>query len=119
MTIETDKDGIFLASSFGWGTARDWARLGLLYAQNGIWNSRRILPGDDNIFRSATRTSSRYGAHFWLGGKMGHIKKDATAQACDAVFPSRKRERQDYLSSFLMEALSCTDLRSRSLRSMM
>ena len=29
--------GVLIASSFGWATARDWARFGLLYAYDGMW----------------------------------------------------------------------------------
>ena len=43
--IETDSDGVFIASSFGWATARDWARFGILYANDGvIAENTRLLP---------------------------------------------------------------------------
>ena len=42
-TMEVDTSGTFVGSSYSWGTARDWARLGLLYWNNGIYNNERIL----------------------------------------------------------------------------
>lgn len=44
MVMEVDPNGTFVGSSFSYGTARDWARFGLLYLQNGLWNNERILP---------------------------------------------------------------------------
>lgn len=42
--LETDAAGTFVGSSYMYATARDWARLGLLLAQDGIWNGSRLLP---------------------------------------------------------------------------
>ncbi len=67
--FETDGAGTFVGSSFLYATARDWARFGLLYLQDGIWNGTRILPdGWVDYSRSRTDISrdQRYGAHFWL-----------------------------------------------------
>ena len=67
--IETDPSGAFIGSSFGYATARDWARLGMLYVNDGIWDGQRILPEG---WVAYTRTPApadpikRYGAHVWL-----------------------------------------------------
>ncbi|MDH4059055.1 MAG: beta-lactamase family protein, partial [Cyclobacteriaceae bacterium] len=42
--METDPYGNFLLTGFDYGTARNWARLGLLYHQDGLWNGEQILP---------------------------------------------------------------------------
>jgi CubicO group peptidase (beta-lactamase class C family) len=42
--LETDPGGNFAASSFSYGTARDWARFGLLYLHDGVWRGERLLP---------------------------------------------------------------------------
>ena len=43
-TFETDAGGTFVGSSYILATARDWARFGLLYFNNGIWNKEKIFP---------------------------------------------------------------------------
>ena len=42
--LEPDPWGNFLLSGYDYGTARNWARLGLLYLQDGMWNGQRLLP---------------------------------------------------------------------------
>ena len=44
MVIETDPDGNFLTQGYDYASGRDWARLGNLYLQDGVWNNQRILP---------------------------------------------------------------------------
>src|SRR5262249_46995503 len=66
--IETDPSGTFVGSSFGFATARDWARFGMLYAQDGTWNGRRILPA--GWVRASSRPTAgshgSFGRHLWL-----------------------------------------------------
>jgi CubicO group peptidase (beta-lactamase class C family) len=44
MVMETDPYGNFLTQGYEFMSARDWARLGNLYLQDGMWNGQRILP---------------------------------------------------------------------------
>src|SRR4029077_21065256 len=44
MVMETDPYGNFLTQGYELASARDWARLGNLYLQDGLWNGQRILP---------------------------------------------------------------------------
>jgi CubicO group peptidase (beta-lactamase class C family) len=67
--MEVDAAGTFVGSSFIYATARDWARFGLLYLQDGVWNGERILPPGWVSYstRPTPAAQSRpYGAHFWL-----------------------------------------------------
>lgn len=43
-TLETDPFGNFLGQGYEMIAARDWARLGNLYLQDGVWNGERLLP---------------------------------------------------------------------------
>jgi CubicO group peptidase (beta-lactamase class C family) len=42
--IEPDPYGNLLGQGHGFLSARDWARLGNLYLQDGVWNGERLLP---------------------------------------------------------------------------
>ena len=67
--LEPDASGTFVTSSYGYASARDWARLGLLYLNDGVWNGERILPegwvGYSTTPASAARRRE-YGAQMWL-----------------------------------------------------
>ena len=74
-TTETDWNGDFLMSGQAWSTARDLARLGLLYLNGGVWNHERILPEDWSGYVATPAPTQPdmpdgrgYGAQFWLFG---------------------------------------------------
>ena len=68
MIIETDAAGNFVGSSYGYASARDWARFGLLYYNDGVWKGDTILPkGWVGYTRTpADASKGEYGAQFWL-----------------------------------------------------
>lgn len=80
MLIETDASGNYIGSSYGWATARDWAKFGLLYLHNGNWNGEQILNQSwVEYSKTPTNTSNgQYGAQFWLnaGGVYPNVPKD-------------------------------------------
>lgn len=79
---ETDWRGNFVMSSQVWTTARDLARLGLLYQNDGLFNGERLLPEG---WRQYVATPSGpqpptgdfgYGATFWLLNRSPGIPAD-------------------------------------------
>ena len=69
LVIEPDAGGTFVGSSYAYATARDWARFGLLYLNDGLWNGERIWPeGWVDYTTTPTKGAKRgeYGAQFWL-----------------------------------------------------
>jgi CubicO group peptidase (beta-lactamase class C family) len=67
--MEPDPSGTFVGSSYTVATVRDWARFGLLYLQDGVWDDRRVLP-EGWVAYTTTPTpkapKGQYGALFWL-----------------------------------------------------
>jgi CubicO group peptidase (beta-lactamase class C family) len=69
--LETDPYGNFLLSGYDYGTGRNWARLGLLYQQDGMWQGERILPEGWAKFVSTPAPAWKrpvYGGLFWVNG---------------------------------------------------
>jgi CubicO group peptidase (beta-lactamase class C family) len=67
-TIQTDPSGTFVASSFGYGSARSWAAIGQLLLQRGMWRGTQIVPESFITFiqQPHPRSAGHYGASFWL-----------------------------------------------------
>ena len=66
---ETDLSGTPVGSSYLFATARDWAKFGLLYLNDGVWQGQRILPEGWTAYTSTPVSQAplrKYGAHFWL-----------------------------------------------------
>lgn len=71
-TPKFDAAGTFIGSSFCYCTVRDFARFGLLYLRDGVWDGARLLPeGWVDYARTPTPVPETeemgYGAHWWLG----------------------------------------------------
>lgn len=71
MVLETDAYGNFIMTGFDYGAARDWARLGLLMIQDGVWLGERLLPEGFADFVSTPAPAwkkPQYGGLFWVNG---------------------------------------------------
>jgi CubicO group peptidase (beta-lactamase class C family) len=84
MVMETDPYGNFLTQGYEFASGRDWARLGNLYLQDGVWKGERILPEGFAKFVSTLAepwvADGRpiYGGFFWINGDGDRpIPKDA------------------------------------------
>ena len=66
-----DDAGTFIASSFVYATARDFARFGTLYLRDGVWDGRQVLPPgwvDTARMQQATdpENGQGYGWQWWV-----------------------------------------------------
>lgn len=69
--LEPDASGTYIGSSYSYATARDFARFGLLYYNNGKWNGEQILPDNwlaQSITPAAADKRKHYGYQFWVNG---------------------------------------------------
>ena len=86
--IELDASGTFVGSSYLYASARDLAKFGQLYLQDGVWERERILPEGWVAYSTQVVPQSPakdFGAHFWLalpdsysaGGYADRLPEDA------------------------------------------
>lgn len=69
-TATFDDAGCWVAGSYLHATARDYARFGLLYLRDGVWDGRRLLPDGWVDFGRTPQSVDPddgylYGAHWW------------------------------------------------------
>jgi CubicO group peptidase (beta-lactamase class C family) len=91
VTLEFDAAGTPIGSSHMLASARDWARFGLLYLNDGVVGGERLLPsGWVDYSAAATSGSERfgYGAGFWTnrGEGEGQRYRIARGVPADAFF---------------------------------
>lgn len=67
--IGPDASGTLVGSSLLYASARDFARLGLLFLQDGVWRGERLLPEgwvEYTLTPTKNAPDETYGAHMWL-----------------------------------------------------
>ena len=67
--VETDRAGTLVGSSYVHATARDWARFGQLFLDNGVRDGTRILPKGwvvEATTPAAASPNGCYGFQLWL-----------------------------------------------------
>ncbi len=102
IVFERDQAGTFLGGSTGWGVAKEYAKIGLLMLEDGIWEGKRILP--EGWVKFATQTVApallkkkkergemrlnveSYGAYWWLNKKLPMNKNRPYPSAPDTLF---------------------------------
>lgn len=79
IVFETDASGTFVGSSYVYATARDYARFGMLYLNDGYWLGEQILPDGwvDYSSTPADASGGEYAAFFWSNAS--HELPDAPA----------------------------------------
>jgi CubicO group peptidase (beta-lactamase class C family) len=68
--VTFDDAGTWVAASYAYATARDYARFGLLYLRDGVWRDRQMLPeGWVDAGRGPRSVDpddgDLYGSHWW------------------------------------------------------
>ena len=83
--FEVDPTGTRVGSSYLYATTRDYARFGLLFENDGVFNGDRILPEGWVKYTTSVASASNgvYGSFFWLnrGHSLPSVPEDM--YACD------------------------------------
>ena len=66
--IEPDESGVQVGSSYGYATARDWARFGLLYLNDGVAGGKRVLSREwvAGVRHPSAAARPFYSGQLWL-----------------------------------------------------
>jgi len=92
VTLEFDATGTAILSGTIHATARDWARFGQLYLDDGVAGGRRILPAGwvESSARATAGAWPGYGAGFWTNrdDSVGARRRRDWGMPADAFFAS-------------------------------
>ncbi|WP_108718739.1 serine hydrolase [Miniimonas sp. S16] len=70
MVLEPDGVGTPVCASYGWGTPRDWAAVGQLVLDDGVWNGQRLLPegwvAESVVDTDVDGQEDGYGLGWWV-----------------------------------------------------
>lgn len=76
--MEPDPSGLYIGSSFMFASARDWAKFGQLYLQDGMWKGEQILPKGWAAYsaKETLHSDGLYAAQFWIGYRKNGLPQD-------------------------------------------
>ena len=100
VTLEFDGAGTFIGASFVYAPARDYARLGLLFLNDGMSpNGERILPEGWVDYSRRSTLGSPYGAGFWTNDGPSEVaaKRVSSGFPKDGFFASGNRGQRIYI----------------------
>ncbi len=94
--MEADDSGGLVCSSYLYASARDWARFGQWFLQDGEWDGQQLLPEgwvDYSTTPVQLETEQPYGAQWWLNaGSSGELRMPSVPQ--DAYWASGNEGQQ-------------------------
>jgi len=122
--LEPDESGTWQGSSYLYMTPHDWARLGMLYLDDGMAGGERLIPEGwyDYISTPTPGSGEEYGAGFWLPlaaaglpdnavmmsgfqGQWGYIMPDQDLMVVRFGATNRTNSRSGLLAAGVLEAL--------------
>lgn len=85
VVFEVDPMGTRVGSSYLYATARDYARFGMLFLNDGVFNGERILPDGWVKYTTTAAAASDgvYGSFFWLNRSKRLPSAPEDMYACD------------------------------------
>jgi CubicO group peptidase (beta-lactamase class C family) len=89
--VQADATGTLIGSGSAYGPARDFARFGQLYLDDGVVGGKRILPEGWVAYSRSQTLDTGYGAGFWL-----NLKNDTPVPVWDAPWGMPQLPRDMY-----------------------
>ena len=88
VTLEMDATGTPIGAHYMLASARDWARFGSLYLDDGVVGGRRVLPEGWVKFSTTPTLGTAYGAGWWTnrGGDPSALHRVKAGIPADAYF---------------------------------
>jgi CubicO group peptidase (beta-lactamase class C family) len=99
VVFETDSTGTPIGSTNMLASARDWARLGLLYLNDGVIGGVRVLPAGWVAYSRRSTLGTSYGAGLWTNDGPSEDAQDriAAGMPADAFYASGRLGQRVYI----------------------